>query len=55
MESKRSPSTLQTYLLYPLIDVVCGAIAGATGNLTGHPLDTIKLRKQISKSSDSTL
>lgn len=41
------------YLLHPFIDVVCGAIAGASGNLTGHPIDTIKLRKQISKSDTS--
>ena len=52
MDSKNS---LFSSLIHPLIDVICGAIAGAAGNLTGHPLDTIKLRKQISRTPESTL
>ncbi len=46
---------LKWYVFSPLIDIVCGGIAGATGNLSGHPLDTIKLRKQILKTPKSTL
>ena len=50
-----SKNPLFSSLIHPLIDMICGAIAGAAGNFTGHPFDTVKLRKQISQTPESTL
>ena len=42
-------------MLAALIDIVCGGLAGVSGNLVGHPADTLKLRKQISTTGASSL
>ena len=37
----------------PQIDIVAGIMAGIVGNLISHPLDTVKVRMQLSTQGES--
>ena len=54
-ESTSSDTTKKPRLSKTAIDMVSGSAAGIVGTFISHPLDTVKVRYQVSRSDNITL